>query len=259
MRQIYPGGREAAYGADGNVDLAAAYAYPAGWPDRRSGTPAAWVRANMVTSADGAAAAKGVSSALSSEDDRQLFSVLRGLADVILVGAQTARVERYGPARARPDWAQLRVGRPPVPPIAIVTGTLDLDLSSPLFTAAPADARTIVLTSAAAPADRRALAASAADVVIAGSQHVDLAAAVGALTDRGLCRVLTEGGPRLLGQLVAADLLDELCLTVSPLLADGNAARITAGAQLAVPRRLRLGHVLEAQGSLFCRYVRVPA
>jgi riboflavin biosynthesis pyrimidine reductase len=258
VRQIYPEGTQADGGAD-PVDLAAAYAYPPGWADKRPGETAAWVRANMVASADGAAASKGISGAISSECDRQVFSVLRGLADVILVGAQTVRVERYGPARASADWAPLRAGRPPVPPIAIVTGTLDLDLSSPLFTAAPADARTIVLTSEAAPADRRALAAAAADVVIAGSQHVDLAAAIGALADRGLYRVLTEGGPRLLGQLVAADLLDELCLTVSPLLADWDAARITAGAQLAVPRRLRLGHVLEAEGSLFCRYVRVPA
>ena len=258
MRQIYPEGTQAG-GAD-PVDLAAAYAYPPGWAGKRPGETAAWVRANMVASADGAAAAKGISGAISSECDREVFSVLRGLADVILVGAQTVRVERYGPARARADWAPLRAGRPPVPPIAIVTGTLDLDLSSPLFTAAPADARTIVFTAQTAPADRRAEVEKWADVVIAGSgRHVDLAAAVSALADRGMRRVLTEGGPHLLGQLVAADLLDELCLTISPLLAAGYDTRITAGAQLAAPRRLRLAHVLEAQGSLFCRYVSVTS
>ena len=114
-----------------------------------------------------------------------------------------------------------------------------------------------MLTAQSAPPDRREQAAKWADVVIAGSRHVDLATAIRALAGRGLRRILTEGGPRLLGQLVAADLLDELCVTVSPLLAGGDAARITAGADLPSPRRFRLGHVLEAEGSLFCRYVRV--
>jgi len=221
------------------------------------GKPAAWVRANMVASSDGAATVQGASGALSSDGDRRLFVVLRGLADVVLVGAHTVRVERYGPPRPRDEWATLRAGRQPAPPIAIVTGTLDLDLSSPLFTEAPAYARTIVLTVESAPQERRAQAAKWADVVIAGSRHVDLTLAIKALADRGLHRVLTEGGPRLLGQLVAADLLDELCLTVSPLLAGGDSPGITVGADLASPRRLRLGHVLEAEGSLFCRYVNV--
>ena len=263
MRQIYPAGPAAGGdstdGADGTADLAAAYAYPSGSTPAGAGKPAAWVRANMVASSDGAATVKGASGALSSDGDRRLFAVLRALADVVLVGANTVRQERYGPPRPRGKWATLRAGRQPAAPIAIVTGTLDLDLSSPLFTAAPAYARTILLTAESAPQDLRAQAAKWADVVIAGSRHVDLALAIKALADRGLHRILTEGGPRLLGQLVSADLLDELCLTVSPLLAGGDAPRITAGADLASPRRLRLGHVLEAEGSLFCRYLRVTS
>jgi riboflavin biosynthesis pyrimidine reductase len=262
VRQIFPVGSctaggtasETTGGRDGGVDLAASYAYPPGSALTRPGKPAAWVRANMVTSADGAATSKGTSRAISSEWDREIFATLRGLADVIVVGAQTVRVERYGPARARPGWAPLRVGRPPVPPIAIITGRLDLDLSSPLFTAAPPQARTIVVTTEAAPPQQLELARACADVVVAGSRRVDLTAAITALADRGMHRVLTEGGPHLLGQLVAADLLDELCVTVSPLLAGGEDMRIVAGALLQEPRRLRLGHVLEARGSLFCRY-----
>jgi riboflavin biosynthesis pyrimidine reductase len=262
VRQIYPGGPgtvgdDGGGGGESTVDLAAAYAYPSWWTGTGAGERPAWVRANMVTSADGATAVKGASGALSSDGDRQLFGVLRGLADVILVGAGTARAERYGPAQPQGGWAPLREGRPATPPIAIVTGKLDLNLSSPLLRAAPGYARTIVLTAQSAPPDRREQAAKWADVVIAGSRHVDLATAIGALAGRGLRRILTEGGPRLLGQLVAADLLDELCVTVSPLLAGGDAARITAGADLPSPRRFRLGHVLEAEGSLFCRYVRV--
>jgi riboflavin biosynthesis pyrimidine reductase len=260
VRQIYPSALGPADGGNAqDVDLAAAYAYPSVSAAARPGRPAAWVRANMVASADGAATAKGTSGGISSEGDREIFFLLRGLADVVVVGAQTVRVEGYGPARARPGWAPLRAGRPPVPPIAVITGRLDLDLSSPLFTAAPAGARTIVITTGAAPPQQLELAHECADVVVAGSRHVDLALAIAALSERGLRRVLTEGGPHLLGQLVAADLLDELCLTVSPLLAGGEDMRITAGALLDEPRRLRLGHVLEAEGSLFCRYETVTA
>ncbi len=257
MRKIYPVGTAAVDGGGGAVDLAASYAYPSGWADSRAGRPTAWVRANMVASIDGAATVKGLSGGLSSEDDRQLFHMLRSLADVILVGAGTVRAEGYGPARPRDEWARMRADRPPSPPIAVVTGMLDLDLSSPLFTAAPAYARTIALTTEAAPPDRRAQAAQNADVVIAGAHRVEMASAISALASRGLRRVLVEGGPHLLGQLAAADLLDEFCLTVSPLVAGADAFRTTAGSTLPSPQRLHLAHVLEAAGSLFCRYVRV--
>ncbi|MGE5290276.1 MAG: pyrimidine reductase family protein [Micromonosporaceae bacterium] len=251
MRQIYPGAGSAA-GNGGTVDLAAAYAYPPELGEARR----RWLRASMVASVDGAATLKGLSGGLSAEEDRRLFHLLRGLADVVLVGAGTVRAEGYSPARPRDEWAGLRTGRPPSPPIAVMTRMLDVDLSGPMFTEAPPHARTIVVTTEAAPARRRAEAARHADIVIAGTNHVDLPAAIAALSGRGLCRILAEGGPHLLGQLAAADLLDELCLTVSPLLVGGAAFRIMAGSTLPSPRRLRLAHVLESGGSLFCRYVR---
>jgi len=263
VRRIYAGGHGAHTGdgvTGGNgraVDLAAAYAYPP-WSDEpdETGTLRTWVRANMVASVDGAATVKSMSGGLSGQHDRRLFHLLRGLADVILVGAGTARAEGYRPARPRDEWARLRAGRPQSPPIAVVTQIVDLDLPGPMFTEAPGDARTIVITTQAAPPDRRARAARHADVVLAGTHRVDLAVALAALADRGLRRILAEGGPYLLGQLVAAGLLDELCLTVSPLLVGGEAARVLAGSTLAPPQRLRLAHVLEADGSLFYRYVR---
>ncbi len=213
-----------------------------------------WLRATMVSSADGAGFLDGRSAGLSSEDDRRLFGVLRVLADVILVGAGTARTENYKPARRRPALAALRAGRAPAPPIALVSRSLDLDLESPLFAQAPADARTIVITCAASPAPLRTAAARVADVIVAGEEAVDLGKAVGALAARGLSRVLCEGGPHLLAQVTAAGLLDELCLTVSPLLAGPGPHRITEGAPF-TPRPMKLGHVLEADGFLFCRYV----
>ena len=101
----------------------------------------------------------------------------------------------------------------------MVSGSLDLDLTSPLFTDAPQDARTIVITREAARPELQAAAAKAADVIVAGQDKVDLAAALTALADRGLSRVNCEGGPHLLSQVAAAGLLDELTLTLSPTLA----------------------------------------
>jgi riboflavin biosynthesis pyrimidine reductase len=213
-----------------------------------------WLRANMVASADGAAFLDGRSGGLSSTADRRLFGLLRGLADVVLVGAGTARTEKYRPARHREEFAALRAGRGATPPIAVVSRNLDLDLTAPLFTQAPPDARTIVITCDASPADRRAAAAAVADVIVAGDLVVDLAGAMACLRDRGLGRVLCEGGPTLLGHLTSDGLLNELCLTMSPLLAGPGPDRITTGA--AFPARpMVLVHVLRADGTLFCRYM----
>ncbi|MGH8869344.1 MAG: pyrimidine reductase family protein [Actinomycetes bacterium] len=228
--------------------LAAAYAYPS--------TP--WLRANMVATADGAASAtgSGVTEGISSKADKRLFGVLRGLADVVLVGGNTVRREGYGPARPKKGWAEARQaeGRTPVPAIAVVSGRLDLDPASPLFT--DAAVRTLVLTTASAPADRRAALAEVAEVVEAGDGHVDLPRAVAALHERGHQRMLCEGGPRLLAQICAAGLLDELCLTVSPLLAAGDSPRILRGAPIQPPLAMRLADVLTEDGTLFCRYER---
>ena len=241
LRQLFPAGTES--GAE--PDLAALYAYP----DRL------WLRANMVSSADGAAAANGLTEALSSATDRRVFSLLRTLSDVVVVGAATVRAERYGPVRTRELWRELRAGRPPTAPIAVVSARLDLDPDSPLIAAVPAHARTIVITAAAAPADRRAALARQADVIVAGGETVDLKAAVAALAERGHRRLLTEGGPRLLAQLVEAGLMDELCLTIGPLMAGPGASRIVAGPQPAGPPvPLTLAHVLEDDGFLLCRY-----
>ena len=228
------------------VDLDEAYAVP----DRPH------VRANFVCSADGSAIADGRSAGLSSPADKALFSLLRWHCDVVLVGAGTVRTENYGPARPSPEGRERRValGLEPVPPIAVVSGSLDLDESSAFFTEAVA--RPIVLTMAMAPADRQAALAEVADVVVVGEGLVDPALAIGALADRGLARVLCEGGPSLLGGLVAAGQLDELCLTLSPVLAGAGGSRIVGGSIASVATPMALLHVLEDDGFLFLRYAR---
>jgi len=214
-----------------------------------------WVRANMVTSADGAAYVDGRSGGLSGADDKRIFGVLRVLADVVLAGAGTARDEDYKPALRRPSLESLREGRPETPPIALVTKSLSLNLASPLFTDAPPDARTIVITCAAADPELRAKAAKVADVIVAGEESVDLPAALGELEARGLGQVLCEGGPHLLGDLATAGLLNELCLSVSPTLAGPGATRIIAG-QPSPARPMTLKHVLAGADSfLFSSYV----
>jgi riboflavin biosynthesis pyrimidine reductase len=253
VRQIYP--RES---SGQEVSLPGLYAYPG--QATRAG--ARWIRANMIASVDGAATAGGRSGGLSGEADRTVFGMLRALADVVLVGAGTVRAEAYGPARIARRWAALRDGRPPSPPIAVLSRTLDLDEGSGLLAGAPGDARTIVITVQAAPADRRAAVAKDAQLIVAGTDRVDLPAAIGALAALGHRHILTEGGPHLLGQLADAGLLDELCLTISPLLAGGGAGRIVqsagapADASEAVLGPLALAHVLEDQGYLLCRYLR---
>ncbi|MCK2217458.1 pyrimidine reductase family protein [Actinomadura sp. ATCC 31491] len=236
MRRIHPDIQD-------NPDIAEAYAYPEGRP---------WLRLNMVASADGAAWLKGRSGGLSTSGDKRVFQVLRGLADVILAGAATVRTEGYGPVRPRESWAALRAGRPDVPPIAVVSRSLDLDPEHELFTDAGIS-RTIVITCAAAPKERRDHLAGRCDLLVAGEESVDLRAAVAGLRERGLGRVLCEGGPRLNAQLSAAGLVDELCLTISPLLVGGGAARIQNGEPAQVG--LDLVQVLEEEGALFCRYV----
>jgi riboflavin biosynthesis pyrimidine reductase len=183
----------------------------------------------MVASADGAASLDGRSGGLSGRADHAVFAVLRSLADVIVVGASTARLERYRPVQLAEAWPELREGRPPTPPIAVVTRRMfGLDPDGPLLAAGPGLARTIVLTTEAAPAALRSAASVRAEVIVAGPDMVSPAAIISELAGRGYRRVLTEGGPHLLGQMVEAGLLDELCLTVSPLLAGGWAGRILA-------------------------------
>ncbi|HZZ96611.1 MAG TPA: pyrimidine reductase family protein [Jatrophihabitantaceae bacterium] len=238
MRELLPGsGLE--------VDVHAHYALK--WLDSGG------LRANMVASADGAATAQGLSRGLQTPGDNRVFAALRDLADVVLVGAATALAERYRPVstdEAR-GAARRRYGLRPELPIALVSRTLHLDRDAPIF--ADAARRPIVITTSTSDAGA---VADIAEVLVAGDDQLDFGEARRQLASRGLTRVLCEGGPRLLGAVLAAGELDELCLSLSPVLTGASGARIVDGglaAQL-VPTHLQLHSVLEEDGALFLRY-----
>lgn len=212
------------------------------------------LRVNFISSLDGAAWHDGRSGPLNDEWDQQVFGMLRKLADVVLVGAGTIRVEGYGGLRLDEASRQWRTahGLVPQPPLAIVSHDLALDPASEVFTDAPV--RPLVITHGGAPADRRAALADVADLVVHGQQRVDLGAARAELVERGLPQMLCEGGPTLFGSLIAADAVDELDLTLSPVLESGTAGRIARGPQHTVP--MRLAHALPGGPMLFLRYLR---
>lgn len=241
MRMLFPEHANTVDPAEVYADLPVAIDRPA-------------VRLNMIVSVDGGTSWNGVSGALGGPADKALFGVLRSLADIVLVASGTMRAEKYGPATL-PEAIQAERrarGQRPVPPIAVVSRTCDFDWDSPFFAAATE--RPIVVTVDAVDAERRKRAADVADVVIAGERDVDFRRAVRECASRGAHNVLAEGGPTLNGELARAGLLDELCVTLSPLLASGDAKRIIAGSPLDELEPLELRSLLEDDNYLFLRY-----
>lgn len=215
------------------------------------------LRMNFVSSVDGAATAAGLSAGLQTAGDNAIYRILRDLADVVLVGAGTARAEGYRPVRAAGDRQErrLRYGLPARLPIAIVTRSLNVDPDAELFIGAHPEARTIVLTCADTNTETRRRLAEVAEVVICGERAVDLTVARRELETRSLRRILCEGGPTLFGDLVQADVVDQLCLSVTAALVGPGAPRIVAGdIPWAGLVKLHLTGLLEDEGSLFCRY-----
>jgi riboflavin biosynthesis pyrimidine reductase len=226
--------------------LAQLYAYP---PE------ATWVRVNFVSTVDGAAhGADSRAASISSRADQRLFALLRGLCDLVLVGAGTARAEKYRPVEPDEVSSELRerLGLAPTPTIAVVSRSLDMPVELLRDDRAP----TLVVTCNGAPSSRLAQLIEDDRVVIAGDNNVDLASAIRALSRRGFRRVLCEGGPTLFADLVRTDRLDELCLTLCPMLVAGDAGRITRGPLITSDLRLRLAHVIGAGDDLFLRYAR---
>ena len=225
------------------------YAYP---EDLRS----PWLRINFVSSLDGARTVEGSSGGLGTPADKRVFGVLRELTDVVLVGAGTARTEDYGGARTnetRREW-RLAHGLAAVPPIAVVSASAKIDPASRLLT--DTSVPPLVLTTSNADADnKRRLAEAGATVLELGADTVGTDAIVETLDDLGLRRVLCEGGPTLFGQLIADEAVDELCLTVSPLLIGGSAGRIAVSPNASTYPMARAHVLADDDGTLLTRWV----
>lgn len=259
VQRIWPDSAEA--GRDEIVDVADTVARE----DRTPPPGRPWVVLNMIASVDGASAdVEGRSGLLGGPADRELFHVLRATADVIVAGAGTVRAENYGAPRVRPERQDARRarGQAPLPRLAVVSASLRLDPAARLFQEAAADQPTVVLTTETALVTEPSATAGrelakVADVRAVGVDSVDWERALGLLHDDLGARIaLVEGGPNVNGQLVAHDLVDELCLTLSPTLMCGLTARIVAGITEMPARALRLDRVFADEDFLLLRYLR---
>lgn len=217
-----------------------------------------WLRMNFIASLDGAATKDGRSGGLGDPADRRMFDLLRREADVVLLGAGTARVEGYGGMRLSDEEAAWRTdaGLAPQPAFALVSRSLDLDPASPIFTDAPV--RPIVYTVASASSSRRADLSRVADVVDAGDADADGMLIRQDLADRGLRRIHSEGGPHLFGAMLAAGAVDALHLTLAPSLEVGTAGRIARPVIAdppSLPAQARLTSVFRAGDELLLHYL----
>lgn len=228
-------------------DIAELYAYP---------VERTWVRANFVSTLDGAVQGPDAKAAsISDTADKRMFALLRSLADVVVVGAGTARAEGYAPVQPHEVDQDLRQrrGLAAVPSIALVSRSIEV--TEDLLRGG--EAPTLVFTTANATSARVDEARDlGADVVVAGDEVIDSNALVDHLSARGLQRILLEGGPQLMRSFVAAGRCDELCLTLSAMLVGGDRHRLLRGGAVDPPTDLQLRHLLEEDGTLFCRYTR---
>jgi len=202
---------ESGIGETPGTDIPALYS----WPASATAHERPWVRCNMVMSLDGAITGPdGKSASIGSPIDKKVFSGVRRDSDVILVGAGTARDEGY---------------RPSVVPIALVSNRLSFDEAMPLFEQATAGSpKSLIISHDEAIAAAPNWLHSAASFISSGKSSVDLKLAIAGLHDHGFDRIHCEGGPELLTALIQAKVLDELLLTVTPVLIGGSATLLTS-------------------------------
>jgi riboflavin biosynthesis pyrimidine reductase len=213
------------------------------------------LRVNFVSSLDGVVEVSGRSGPLGNEGDRAAFMALRAVADAIMVGAGTVRAEKYGPVRLDEAARGRRAIRDQseLPRLAIVSVRGDLDPKMGVF---DGPSRPLVLTTERVRSEQPRLG-EIADVIACGDTQVDLRAARQALWSQGLARVLCEGGPTLFRSLLIDDLVDEMCLSLAPLLAGAEHKHLTGDEPLPELAEFRLQGLLESDGVLLGRYGRI--
>lgn len=211
-----------------------------------------WVMLNMVESVDGATAVGGGASGLNDPDDRALFLALRSVADVVMMGAQTVRSEGLGPVRMTEEMMEHRsaAGLSGEPMMVILTRSLDIEPDHRVFS--DQGRRPTIITGTDADAGKLEALGAVSDIIQIDS--LDGEGIVAALGDAAV--ILCEGGPTLNSHLVAAGVVDEVDLTLSPMLAMGESKRIASGPVLDPPQEMTLARAVRGDRSLFLRYVR---
>ena len=204
---------------------------------------------NMVATVDGAATVGHRTAPISDPADRQLFHQLRAQVDAVMAGAGTVRLERYGRLVRDESRRAARAarGQEPDPLAVVVSRSLNLPADVPLLQ--DPGSRVVIVTSSDTE-----LAGVAADVTYL--RESDLAVALRRLrAEHGVRSILCEGGPDLNASLLPAGLVDELFLSIAPVLAGtAGALTIVDGAPLEAPVALDLVWLLESDGQLFARY-----
>jgi riboflavin biosynthesis pyrimidine reductase len=225
--------------------------------DRRShpsGSP--WTMLNMISSKNGLATYNGKSGPLGGPADKALFRTLRGLADVILVAAGTARSEKYSVPIISERTTEIRrtLHKAELPTIVVVSNSLDLDPLSPLFT--NINYRPAILTSTSCPKQKEIRLRDTADVFRTAGDHVNLLEAIPYLGKTYGPLILVEGGPNLNKQLVELDLFDELCITTSPLVSSDVGSPLITTSTHYKQNEMILDRVLGVDSFSFKRYLR---
>ncbi|HEU5113264.1 MAG TPA: dihydrofolate reductase family protein [Acidimicrobiia bacterium] len=220
--------------------------------DERKAEGRPWVVVNFISSADGGTAIAGKSSSLGDPDDKAVFQALRAVPDVILVGSGTVEAEDYRPVALDEERRERRLaaGLTEVPVLAIVSGRLSFDTEARVFS--DPEHRPMVVTGPRADPVKLAMLGDSADVVIL--EDVTPAAILARLSAAKV--ILCEGGPTLVGQFVADRMIDELALTIAPLMIGGRSARIAHGETADPPVEMRLDRQLIGDRSLFMRYLK---
>ena len=239
LRQIFPNSIE-------SIDIETAFAINV------SDAVKKFLRLNMVTSIDGAISLSGTARGLSSDIDRKVFHILRSLSDVILVGAGTMRTEKYGPVSlTKKEIINRRESKQiSIPPIAVISNSGTFNFETDFFT--KAITKPILLTTEIG--SKSALKAnSLADIYVCGKVEVDLNIAVDTLVKLGHKNILCEGGPSLNTSLLNEDLIDELCLTITPKIVGGNGKRLFDGLNIDIPIGFEYRNIFLEQEQLFFR------
>ena len=214
----------------------------------------------MVNSMDGSIGLNGRAGGLSSPADQYLYQVLRGLADIILVGAETVRAEGYQAVRSpEPRVAELRKirGQTEKPRLAIVSGSLNLDPTAGMFANHDlSQPLPLIYTSALTGQQHSKNISDFAEIVDLGPQKLLASTLLSDLKKRNVQTVLCEGGAKVNAFLLAENLIDEYCLAISPNMVGGSGGVDITGQVPNAPHKFELNRVLEEEQFLFCRYIK---